>query len=45
MKPRRAGARNTERFNWNSTVMALLGLEQAFSFDEHFAAAGFVRVP
>ncbi|MDP2727818.1 MAG: PIN domain-containing protein [Dehalococcoidia bacterium] len=26
-------------------VMALLGLERAFTFDEHFAAAGFVRVP
>jgi predicted nucleic acid-binding protein len=26
-------------------VMKMLGLKQAFTFDEHFAAAGFERVP
>lgn len=26
-------------------VMGMLGLEQAFAFDEHFSAAGFERVP
>ncbi len=26
-------------------VMAMLGLKRAFTFDEHFAEAGFVRVP
>lgn len=38
-----AGATYTDCVSF--AVMAMLGLERAFTFDEHFAEAGFARVP